>query len=197
MDFKVTEPELVREYGKGWKLYFTLDSACVESAKRMRDAERESVLRLSVTEWREGRSLNANAYFHSLVGKIAEALGSSNEKVKHDLVLDYGAQAYWDGSPAWINLPHGVEPESLGVKYAKWFNTIEVRGKTHECYIVFQETHKYDTKQFSRLLDGAIAEAKQLGIETLPPETLKAMMERYAQENESTADTADRKAESV
>ena len=192
MELKVREPRLVREYGKGYTISFTVDARCTETAKQLVDELRESDLKMDVREWRDHRSLSANAYFHVLCGKLAVKLGIGEDEVKRNLVLNYGAQARdKDGDPIWINLPRGIEPEQLGVKYAKWFNVTEVRQNKHDCYIVFAETHTYDTKQFSRLLDGAVREAKEQGIETLTPETLKSMMVEYdKQKNKGTGDNA-------
>ena len=36
-------------------------------------------------------------------------------------------------------------------------------------------SHTYNTAEMSRLIDGTVAEAKQLGIETLPPSELERM----------------------
>lgn len=189
MDIKVTDLRLVHEYGNGWRVSALVDMDSSPTAKRMVDEMKDKTIRLSAKEWREHRSLTANAYFHVLVGKIAEKMNLGEDEVKRSLVLDYGAQARdKDGNPIWINLPRGILPESLGVKYSKWFNTTEVRGKTHDCYIVFGQTHTYDTKEFSRLLDGTIREAKELGIETLPPMEIERMMRNYAQEDKSTCD---------
>jgi hypothetical protein len=38
---------------------------------------------------------------------------------------------------------------------------------------------EYDTKEMSRFIDGIVAEAKELGIETLPPAELETMMKAW------------------
>lgn len=190
MDIKTSDPRLVHEYSQGWVLSVKVAAESVGTAKRIVDELSQKEIRISARQWKEHRSLSANAYFHVLIGKIAKAVNVSEDEVKREMVLSYGTQARdGDGEPIWINLPENVKPESFGVKYAKWFNDTEVRGKTHRCFIVFQETHLYDTKQFSRLLDGTIHEAKQLGIETITPAELKRMMEAYASENKGTQDS--------
>ena len=49
--------------------------------------------RITLKLWRERRSLDANAYFHVLVGKIADAAGMGFEETKTNLVIEYGAVA--------------------------------------------------------------------------------------------------------
>ena len=43
-----------------------------------------------VKKYRLPRSLDANAYFHLLVNRIAATVGSSDEEVKRELVVRYG-----------------------------------------------------------------------------------------------------------
>lgn len=128
---------------------------------------------------RNSRSLDANAYFHVLVGKISEALGLGFEEVKTNLVTEYGAFARdEDGLKVGFKLPSSVDVESI-YRYVKQFDTREENGKTFNCYIVFKQTHLMDSKEFSRLIDGTVYEAKQLGIETLTPLELERMKEEW------------------
>ena len=46
-------------------------------------------------------------------------------------------------------------------------------------YKIYRGSHTYDTKEMSVLIDGTVADAKELGIETLPPAELQAMKERW------------------
>lgn len=48
---------------------------------------------VEIKRYREPRSKNANAYFHVLVNKIAEAQRLGNGEVKRQLVLEYGTLA--------------------------------------------------------------------------------------------------------
>lgn len=130
-------------------------------------------------EYRNRRTLDANAYFHVLVGKIAEALGIGFEETKTNLVTEYGAFARdEDGLKVGFKLPASVKVESI-YRYVKQFDTREENGKTFNCYIVFKQTHLMDSKEFSRLIDGTVYEAKQLGIETMPPDELAALVSRW------------------
>ena len=52
--------------------------------------------KVEIKPWKPKRSLTQNSYFHALVGKIAEAVGSSITEVKNELVADYGV---FDESP--------------------------------------------------------------------------------------------------
>lgn len=46
---------------------------------------------------------------------------------------------------------------------------------------VYKDSHKMDTKEMARVIDGAIQEAKALGIETETPDELARMKARWAE----------------
>jgi hypothetical protein len=52
-------------------------------------------------------------------------------------------------------------------------------GKLYRVYMVMRGSHTYDTKEMARLIDGTVSEAKELGIETMPPDELKRMVELW------------------
>jgi hypothetical protein len=126
-------------------------------------------LRIELKPWREKRSLDANAYFHVLVGKIAEKIGISAEQCKINMVLDYGAVMRDDeGLKVGIKLPTSVDVSKV-YQYAKRFDTRTENGKEFNCFIVYEHTRNYDTAQMAKLIEGVIQEADQLGIETITP----------------------------
>ena len=140
---------------------------------------RESDVSVEVKKWRQKRSLDANAYFHCLVGKISEAMNLGFEEVKTNLVTEYGAFERDDeGLKVGFKLPASVDVAKI-YRYVKHFGTRVENGKVFNCYIVFKHTHLMDSKEMSRLIDGTVQEAKQLGIETLPPYKLAALVEEW------------------
>ena len=46
---------------------------------------------------------------------------------------------------------------------------------------VYKDSHKMDTKEMARVIDGAIQEAKALGIETETPDELARMKAKWAE----------------
>ena len=57
------------------------------------DALKDADINVEIKKWRKPRSRDANAYFHVLVNKIAEAQGLGDDEVKRGLVVEYGALA--------------------------------------------------------------------------------------------------------
>ena len=119
--------------------------------------------------YKKRRSLDANAYFHVLVDKIAKAIKKSAEEVKTQMVFDYGTIARDEkGLKAGFKALKEV-PITQYFKYAKSIGEVIENGKTFVKYIIYKETHTLDSAEMATLIDGTIEEAKQLGIETLTP----------------------------
>ena len=136
------------------------------------DRLKDQQLSIEIKKHREKRSKDANAYFHVLVNKIAEAQGLGNDEVKKSLVIEYGALAKDDdGYTVGFKLPASVNIDTI-YPYAKVFDVREENGRTFNCYLVYKHTHELDSKEMARLIDGTIYVAKDLDIETDTPEQL-------------------------
>ena len=143
------------------------------------------LLDIEIKPHRAKRSKNANAYFHLLVGKIAEARGLGIEEVKGMLVSEYGTYARdEDNSLVGLKLPASVKPETV-YPYTKFIEDRVENGKPFKCYLIFKETHLMDTAEMARLIDGAVYEAQQLGLETDTPEQLERLRSLWAQAERS------------
>ena len=155
-------------------------SLTVQADFRSRFDELKDVdLDIEIKQHRNRRSLNANAYFHLLVSKIAEHQGLGNEEVKTNLVVEYGALAIdEDGATVGFKLPASVDVTTL-YRYVKCFDTRTEGGKVFNCYMVYKQTHLLDSKEMARLIDGTVYEAQNLGIETDTPEHIARYKEEW------------------
>lgn len=152
--------------------------------ERMKDAD----LDIEIKKHREKRSKTANAYFHLLLNKIAEARSLGNEEVKKLLVCEYGALAKdADGMTVGFKLPASVDVSAI-YPYVKCFDTRTENGKLFNCYLVYKQTHDMDTKEMCRLIDGTIKEARELGIETDTPEQLARYQSYWMQQEHQRKD---------
>ena len=149
--------------------------------------EPDTEYEITIKKVSKKRSLNANAYFHLLVGEIAEKMNIGLEQCKANMNIEYGTIARdEDGKKIGFMLPQSVDVNAL-YKYTKWFDEREINGKMFNCYIVFKETHTLDTKEMARLIDGTVQEAKQLGIETATPDELARMKALWGESIEHNA----------
>ena len=143
------------------------------------DRLKESELRIDIKKYRRRRSLNANSYFHLLVGKIAESLGHGHDETKRRLVCEYGTFARNDdGSTVGFKVPIKVDVSKL-YEYVKCFDTVTEGGMDFNCYVCFKHTSDMDSAEMARLIDGTIRDAQELGIETDTPEQLARYREEW------------------
>ena len=135
-------------------------------------------------EHRKSRSLNANAYFHVLCQKIAEATKQSLIEVKNQLICGYG---YMDTEVGCVILKDGIEwkrIETIHLMPTTSTRTMD-DGKLWRVYRVMRGSHTYDTKEMAHLIDMTVEEAKGLDIETLPPHELERLKEAWNGEHTS------------
>ena len=171
-DGKAQIKDLTKTLQGEFVLSLTVPASITAHFDELKDKE----LRLELKEWKERRSLDANAYFHLLVGKIAEKIGISAEQCKVNLVLDYGAvMRDENGDKVGFKLPSSVNVNSI-YKYAKKFDTRTENGKEFDCYIIYQHTSLLDTTEMSKLIAGTVQEAQDLNIETRTPEELAKLL---------------------
>lgn len=140
-------------------------------------------LDVSLKVHRERRSLDANGYMWALIGQIAATLQTSKEEVYHRALCDYGTFRLDDeGAAVWRILPH---EESADVHLMPTKNKVRLQTKKGEkwgyVFIELKGSSEYNTKEMSTLIDGVVYEAKQLGIKTETENSIRQMMERYAQ----------------
>ena len=136
---------------------------------------------IDIRKHRNIRSKNANSYFHVLVNKIAGETGESDEEVKIRLITSYGALARTeDGKLLMFVLPQDADATDY-YKYAVLYDQREINGTVCNMWKVYKDSHKMDTKEMARVIDGAIKEAKELGIETTTPAELEKMKQQWAE----------------
>ena len=148
--------------------------ASPETAASLADKD----LRLEAKIWRNKRSLDANAYFHVLAQKIAQALSTSLTEAKNSLIAEYGQyERTDDGKIMTVILRDDIEANRLTSIHLRPTSAVRVLddGELYRVHLVMRGSHTYDTAEMSRLIDGTVSEAKALGIETLTPEQIERM----------------------
>ena len=173
---KGSELHMMHEYGKGWNLAIHVSEEAVGLAKMLCDKYKDGFVDVQVEKWSDKRSLQANAYFHVLCNKIAEATKSSMDDVKKMLVTQYGTLARGsDGKLAGAILPPNTKVEDF-YPYYKWYGTTE---QGFNQYLFFKQTHTLTKDEMNRLIQGTVDEAKALNIETLTPAEIERMVGKW------------------
>lgn len=130
---------------------------------------------------RTGRSLDANAYCWVLCDKIAATKGLMVKKsdVYKQAIRDYGVTAVMPvNNDLFGDVCRWHESNGLG-------NSCDVIGPSkfdgYTNIRFYYGSSGYDTKQMSVLLDGLIADAQELGIQTETPDELARMKAEWGE----------------
>ena len=180
----------MRFTGKFFNITYTQDGKMIASfevneksnALQEIDNIKEKNLVIDAQIKRDKRSLNANAYFHLLVGKIADALTStgcatSKAYIKNKLITSYGQQWFLDDGVPFIyktNAPPEFmeEREEIHAKFIKQTDAY--------FYSIYRGSSTYNTKEMSDLINGTVEDAKELGgIEILTPQEIQEMLNAW------------------
>ena len=116
---------------------------------------------IDLSEHKEKRSLNANAYAWTLIGKIADVLRASKDEIYLKMLKTYGQSEI-------VSILSNIDISGY-FKYYEVAGRSTLNNKEFTHYKIFKGSSEYDTKEMSILIDGIVSEAKDLNIETLPP----------------------------
>lgn len=153
-----------------WKITFEINE-CPTS--EINDLNQCGVLSIMVEKLKKKRSLTANAYFHMLSDRLAEKLKNTKPYQKNYLMQQYGQKELDENGnqvSIWVsdNIPilnrSDIHCEILGYKD----NFIK--------YGVLRPTRTYTSAEMAILIDGTVEDAKEQGIETLPPKQIERMV---------------------
>lgn len=161
--------------GNSIVLTFEVDSSAAGQIEKLRAQDK---LRIKAVKWRERRSIDANNYMWELLSRMAPILRTSKDELYLTELQKYGTFMYLPGTDE--------DMENL----SKVFRIVINRGETvlttpsgkemhlHQlqCY---KGSSQYDTLEMSRLLDGVVEDAKELGIDIMTPNEIRQMKERW------------------
>lgn len=150
----------------------------VDNSNDITNIETDGIMRMTLVKWRDRRSKDANAYFHVLADKLADAMRMSKPKMKNYLLFRYGQRARdKDGNLVVIktnaNEDQLVERSDLHCWYLK-----DADDGT-PMYVLLEHSRFYDTRQMSILIDGVVDECKGQGIETMTPDELAEIKTKW------------------
>lgn len=162
IDYKSGKPRLeleVNESGSAMSMYDDLHTL--------------PKLSIEIKQYREKRSLDANAYAWELITQIANVLRVSKDEIYLTMLKKYGQGGM-------VKLRKKDLPNLLRITpYVEKHETFGEIGDA-SYYRFWVGSSKYDTEEMSVLIDGIISDAKELGIQTETPEELSRYMEAKA-----------------
>ena len=142
-------------------------------------------LDISIKKHREKRSIDANNYMWLLLSKLAPLLHTTKDELYLVMLERYGTFYY---------LP---VPEEEIEKISQLFRIVHdraetvlttVSGKKVNCHTLqcYKGSSLYNTEEMAVLIDGVVEEAKEYGIDTITPDELRQMKERWGVDVEKT-----------
>jgi hypothetical protein len=140
-----------------------------------------SKLSIKIDKYRKKRSLNANAYFWTLCGKLATKLRQDKISIYKELVKSIGDN--------FEVLP--IKNEAVDTFIRNWqrngagwvcenMGDSKIQGYTNVC--AYYGSSTYNSKQMSDLIDSVVFECKEQGIQVETPEQIARIKSLWEQE---------------
>ena len=130
---------------------------------------------------KEKRSLSQNSYYWVVLGKVADKLRISKNRLHNQMLRDFGQIQYVGDKVIWMEIPDTDEAEEQVIEATTYHLKPTSRvmegkdGITYRVYVMMRGSHEFNTREMTVLLDGLLEEARQLNIEVLPPDKLAEM----------------------
>ena len=148
------------------KITFTVNEKAelMKGYDALKDVE---LLTIEAKQFRQKRSLNANAYAWKLITDIADVLRLAKDEVYLHMLKRYGQSEL-------ISVLSHI-PIGGYVKYYEQAGESVLNGKTFTHYRVYKGSSEFDTREMAVLIDGIVSEAKALDIPTETPAEIERM----------------------
>lgn len=177
MRIRLRNIQIFRNLSGTWRLEAEIGADSVSPLRMYLDELKGRDTAAELKVWRERRSLDANAYAWALIDGIAQAIREDKASVYRAAIREIGGNSQLvctlDASVA--KLRRVWEDNGIG-----WV-TDTLPSKLPGCtnVLLYYGSSVYDTAQMSLLIDHLVYEAKELGLETLPPAELERLMEQW------------------
>ena len=132
---------------------------------------KDTLYDVKIVKHREKRSNNANSYLWELCTQIGNIMNLSKNEVYLQMLKDYGQSML-------IPVKKGNKPNGF-IKYYEFECSSQLNGKEADWYKIYKGSSEYNTKEMSILLEGAVQEAKNLGIKTKEDYEIEKLIEEW------------------
>ncbi|HHX70974.1 MAG TPA: hypothetical protein GX708_23360 [Gallicola sp.] len=136
--------------------------------KKLLDLDQDK--KYEIKEHKKKRSLDANAYYWSLINQLANKLNLGNEELHRKMLQDYSQVMIVPLTP--LQNPKGY------FKYYEEYQKGKIKGQEIIQYKVYLPSSEMNSKEFWHLLQGLENECREQGIETLEERKVREMIER-------------------
>ena len=166
--------DIIKTYEGKFRVTFEVDS--IDELNGITD-----MIQIVIKKITRHRSLNANAYFHVLVGKIAEKLHISKARAKNELLGRYGQRELTESGQLIISVRSDIDMMEREDLHCVLVGYGKVNDTEFTHWAIVRPSHTYDNLEMNTLITGTVDEAKELGIETLTPNELERIKQTWSQ----------------
>ena len=140
------------------------------------------LLSLKLTKYRKKRSLNANSYMWVLISKLEQELSKNDERATKDNIYQSYIKHY--GRAIEYQIPTEAVKAMTAVWNAYglgWFTELVDDGSMPDTKIIrfYYGSSCYSKKRMSRLIKAVVADCEALGIQTMTPQELQTLIDRW------------------
>lgn len=159
-----------------WISFHVTDAEARAAADEM-NSNREKEYSLTLKQKYHRRSLDANAYFWALAGKLAGRLNVPKSDIYRGYIQEIGDNFVTVCVPekAVLDLTEKWESNGLGWVAEVFDSKLEGCRNVH----LYYGSSTYDASQMSRLIELAVQDCKAQGIETLTNREIRALLEDW------------------
>ena len=146
---------------------FEISEGCTDQSL---DACEGKELTLTVQQYRQKRSLDANNYYWQLLGKLAQKLNMSTTRLHNLMLIAYGTLDIIDDKLIEVWIADDAEAEKKIAESSTYhLKPTDFVAEGKRLYHMIKGSHEYNTAEMSRLINGLVSECEQQDIPTLTP----------------------------
>lgn len=180
---KLHPPQIQWQSPERLLLIAEVDRKYADVYEELKDVE----IDIDIKKHKKKRSLDANAYYWVLVGKLSKNIGVSLPEVHNHILQLYGQIEEIDGEALCVVVPDTEEAE----RKIRQSSTYHLKPTTHirpgekynfRVYIQIRGSSTYSTDEMAQLITGLISECRESGItdaEIATPEEQRLLKEKY------------------
>ena len=143
-------------------------------ADEINELAKAKKLFIEIKKYRNRRSLDANALMWECLGQISEALdGTDKWQLYLQMLKRYGKYTYI------CVKPQVVDAVKLQWRESEIVGEVEIKGKKAIQMLCYFGSSTYDSKEFSKLLNGVISEMREMGLQPPADEETERALERW------------------
>ena len=135
-------------------------------------------LKLTLTQYRERRSNDANRLFHLYSDRLADAMRMSKPKMKNYLLFHYGQKVRDENGDLVVIKTNANEEELISRSDIHcWY--IKNAPDGTPMYVLLEHSRFYNSREMAILIDGVMAECKAQGIDTISPAEIEEIKQKW------------------